>query len=190
MYGFPEDLYRIHYRPQGSRELTDAVLDLLGSRVEVDDTWGIDHGVWTPLHHMVPDAHIPVVELSVDGTRDAAWAYETGELLAPLREHGFAIMGSGNIVHNLREVVDRPDGAPQAVAFSNAARDAVLKRQDQALIGYKTLPHASWAVPMPDHFLPLVTILGATQGETPEVFNDVQNLGAVSMTSFAFGLDA
>ena len=102
MHGFPPELYAITYRPKGNAELTRRVRELLGADVEVDDTWGIDHGAWTPLHHM--------------------------------------------------------------------------------------LPHADYAVPTPDHYLPLLTVLGAAEGERAEVFNKVRNLGSISMTSYAFGL--
>lgn len=92
MYGFPPELYAIKYRPAGSAELTARVRQLLGSDVEVDDTWGIDHGVWTPLHHMLPKANVPVVELSVNGLADARYAYDLGRRLAPLRDEGFVVL--------------------------------------------------------------------------------------------------
>lgn len=189
MYGFPEELYAIHYRPEGNAQLTARVRELLGDDVQVDDTWGIDHGVWTPLHHMLPKADVPVVELSVNGLRDAQYAYDLGRRLAPLRSEGFVVLGSGNVVHNLREVEwDNPDGTPQNVAFDQAVRKAVEARDDQAAVDYQALPSSGYAVPTPEHYLPLLTVLGASEGEAPEVFNDVRNLGAISMTSYAFGL--
>ncbi|MDD5799509.1 MAG: class III extradiol ring-cleavage dioxygenase [Coriobacteriales bacterium] len=189
MYGFPPELYAISYRPKGDAQLTQRVLELLGDDVRVDDTWGIDHGVWTPLHHMLPQADIPVVELSVDGLSDAKHAYEVGRRLAPLRDEGFVVLGSGNVVHNLAQADwDNPDGTPQNLAFDRAVRASVEARDDQKVIAYERLPHARYAVPTPDHYLPLLTVLGASEGETPEVFNDVQNLGSISMTSYAFGL--
>lgn len=189
MYGFPPELYAIHYRPKGNAELTRRVLQLLGDEVSVDDSWGIDHGVWTPAHHMFPKADIPIVELSVNGLADANYAYQVGQKLAALRDDGFVVLGSGNTVHNLREADwDNPHGTPENLAFSNAVRDAVIERDDQAVIDYQRLPHADFAVPTPDHYLPLVSVLGASQGEKPLVFNDIQNLGSISMTSFAFGL--
>ncbi|MGN0076504.1 MAG: dioxygenase [Parafannyhessea sp.] len=190
MYGFPKELYAIRYRPAGNAELTRRVLDLLGDDVQVDDTWGIDHGVWTPLHHMLPQANVPVVELSVNGLADARYAYDLGARLAPLRDEGFVVLGSGNVVHNLREADwDNPDGTPQNVAFDEAVLAAVRSRDDEAVINYQALPHADYAVPTPDHYLPLLTVLGAAKGEEAEVFNKVRNLGSISMTSYAFGLD-
>lgn len=190
MFGFPQELYDIVYRPQGCAELTQAVLDALGDDVSVDDTWGIDHGVWTPLHHMLPDADVPVVELSVNMMKKADYAYELGKRLAPLRDSGFVILGSGNVVHNLHHVEwDNPHGSPENVAFDDAVKAAVLARDDRKIIDWKELPNAKCAVPTPDHFLPLPTVLGAAAGEQAEVFNNVQNLGSISMTSYAFGLD-
>lgn len=190
MYGFPPELYAISYRPAGSAELTQAVLTALGDDVEVDDTWGIDHGVWTPLHHMLPNADVPVVELSVSGLRDARYAYDLGRRLASLRDEGYVILGSGNVVHNLYEVDwDSPRGTAKTVTFDHAVRGAVLARHDEALVDYSSLPYADYAVPTPEHYLPLPTVLGASEGERPEVFNEVQNLGSISMTSYAFGLE-
>ncbi|SET19367.1 4,5-DOPA dioxygenase extradiol [Olsenella sp. KH3B4] len=187
MYGFPPELYAIKYRPAGSAELTARVRQLLGSDVEVDDTWGIDHGVWTPLHHMLPKANVPVVELSVNGLADARYAYDLGRRLVPLRDEGFVVLGSGNVVHNLREADwNNPAGTPACIEFDSAVRAAVEARDDEKVIAYERLPHASYAVPTPDHYLPLLTVLGASEGEKPEVFNDVRNLGAISMTSYAF----
>mgnify|MGYP002115155804 FL=1 len=189
MYGFPPELYAIHYRPSGSKELTERVLELLGDDVAVDDTWGIDHGVWTPLHHMLPEADIPVVELSVNGLKNAKYAYEVGQKLSALRDEGFVVLGSGNVVHNLREADwENPHGTPQSLRFDDAILEAVKKRDDDAVIDFEKLPEAAYAVPTPDHFLPLVTVLGAAQGEEAEVFNHIQNLGSISMTSYAFGL--
>ncbi|MCI7219130.1 DODA-type extradiol aromatic ring-opening family dioxygenase, partial [Parafannyhessea umbonata] len=189
MYGFPPELYAIKYRPAGSAELTRRVQELLGADVEVDDTWGIDHGVWTPLHHMLPNADVPVVELSVNGLADARYAYELGRRLSPLRDEGFVVLGSGNVVHNLRMADwDNPNGTPENVAFDEAVLAAVAARDDDAAIDYQRLPHADYAVPAPDHYLPLLTVLGAAEGEQAEVFNKVRNLGSISMTSYAFGL--
>lgn len=187
MYGFPPELYAIKYRPAGNADLTARVQELLGSDVEVDDTWGIDHGVWTPLHHMLPAANVPVVELSVNALGDARYAYDLGRRLAPLRDEGFVVLGSGNVVHNLREVEwDNPAGTKACNEYDAAVRAAVEARDDEKVINYERLPHASYAAPTPDHFLPLFTVLGASQGEKPEIFNDVRNLGAISMTSYAF----
>ena len=104
MYGFPEELYQVTYPVEGYADLTNRVLELLGDDVKVDDDWGIDHGTWTVLVHMFPDADIPVVQLSVDGLSDPEVHYQLGKRLASLRKEGYLIMASGNVVHNLRQV--------------------------------------------------------------------------------------
>ncbi len=99
----------------------------------------------------------------------------------------WCLLGSGNVVHNLREADwDNPAGTPACIEFDAAVRAAVEARDDEKAIAYERLPHASYAVPTPDHYLPLLTVLGASEGEKPEVFNDVRNLGSISMTSYAF----
>ena len=103
MYGFPKELYEVKYEPKGFRPLTERVLSLLPS-ADVNDDWGIDHGTWTVLTHMFPDVSIPVVQLSIDGKISPKASYEIGKALSPLREEGYLIFGSGNIVHNLYRV--------------------------------------------------------------------------------------
>lgn len=190
MYGFPQALYEVRYPVSGSLELTDAVCAALGDRVSINDDWGIDHGAWTVLVHMFPEADIPVVQLSVDAMIDAQEAYDIGRALNSLRDQGFLLLGSGNVVHNLRQVRwDLADGTTQAQEFSDAIRSAITQRNDQAVIDYEQLPHAQYAVPTQDHFFPLLYVLGAADGsETPLVFNDVCNLGSISMTGYAFGM--
>ena len=189
MYGFPDELYEVDYPAAGSPELGRAVLDLPGLRVQENNQWGIDHGVWTPLVHMFPHADIPIAEFSVSRQLDARESYEVGRKLAALRDEGYLVLGSGNVVHNLRAVEwDNPHGTPMADAFDNAVRTAVQARDDEAVLAYEKLPHAAYAVPTPDHFLPLAYVLGASQGEKPQVFNNIRNLGSISITGYAFGL--
>uniref|UniRef100_UPI00402796E6 dioxygenase family protein n=1 Tax=Mitsuokella multacida TaxID=52226 RepID=UPI00402796E6 len=161
MYGFPPELYALKYEPTGFAALTREVTDLLGNGVEVDDNWGIDHGTWSILVHIFPEADIPVVQLSVNGDIAACQSYELGQKLASLREKGYLIMGSGNVVHNLRRV-----------EWENEHGN----------------PDADYAVPTPDHFLPLLYVLGASQGESPYIFNNIRNLGSMALTGYAFGL--
>lgn len=189
MYGFPEALYEVDYPVAGCPELGQAVLNIPGLRVRENNTWGIDHGVWTPLVHLFPRANIPVVEFSVSRELDAWASYEVGRKLAGLREEGYLLLGSGNVVHNLGAVEwDNPHGSRRADEFDEAVRTAVQARDDEAVLAYEKLPHAAYAVPTPDHYLPLAYLLGAAQGEEPRVFNNVRNLGSISMTSYAFGL--
>ena len=120
MYGFPEELYQVKYPVTGDKELTEKVETVLGDLVSVNNSWGIDHGTWTVLVHMFPKADIPVVQLSVDGTLTAEECYQVGQKLSALREEGYLIFGSGNVVHNLRRVEwDNPDGTEMTNAFND-----------------------------------------------------------------------
>lgn len=191
MYGFPKELYEVKYPVKGNPDLTADVKALLGDAVSVRDDWGIDHGTWTVLCHMFPKADIPVVQLSVNRGLSAQASYNLGARLAPLRDKGYLIFGSGNIVHNLREtnwdMVH--EGTPMTAAFDKYIVDAIAKRDDEAVIQYEKGPHADYAVPTPDHFLPIPYILGATQGEKATFFNQIFDLGSMDMTGFTFGLE-
>ena len=189
MFGFPRELYEFKYPVKGDVVLADRVSDLLGERVSVKNDWGIDHGTWTVLCHMFPDADIPVVQLSVDGALSKDEIYEIGKSLAPLRDEGYLIFASGNVVHNLRMVDwDNPNGSDECIAFNEAITNYVVARNDKAVVAYETVPNAAYAVPTPEHYLPLIYCLGAAEGETPEVFNNHCELGAIAMTGYAFGM--
>lgn len=189
MYGFPKALYEVEYKPKGCAELSDAVLSVKGLDVEVDNSWGIDHGTWTPLVHLFPGATIPIVQLSVNGVAGPQGCYDIGKQLAPLREQGYLIMGSGNVVHNLRRVNwNSNHGSPETISFNDFIVKAVENRDDETVIDYQQDKNARYAAPTPDHFLPLLYILGASEGEKPLVFNNVCNLGSIAMTGFAFGM--
>ena len=189
MYGFPPELYEVKYPVKGDAALGERVQKLLGKGCKVNNDWGIDHGTWTVLVHMFPDADIPVVQLSVNGLLKPEEHYEFGKTLAALREEGYLIFGSGNVVHNLRMVEwNNPNGSEACVAFNDYVAGKVASRDDDAVIHYERIPNAAYAVPTPDHYLPLLYILGATEGEAPTVFNNVCNLGSIAMTGFAFGL--
>ena len=190
MYGFPKALYDFKYPVKGSPELSGRVSALLGGKVSVNDDWGIDHGTWTVLCHMFPEADVPVVQLSVDGTLSPDEIYNLGKALSPLRDEGYLILASGNVVHNLRLVEwDNPDGSPHCLAFNEAITEYVRNREDDRVIAYEYVPNAGYAAPTPEHFLPLLYMLGAAEGEKPLVFNNHCELGAIAMTGYAFGLD-
>lgn len=187
MYGFPEELYRVKYPVKGDRKLTDRVLEALGNLVSVDDSWGIDHGTWTVLVHMFPKADIPVVQLSVDGTLTGEQCHEIGQKLSALRDEGYLIFGSGNVVHNLRRVEwDNQDGTKMTHAFNDYIIDAVKAGNKEKVIHYADGPEAAYAVPTPEHYLPLIYCLGAADGNRAEVFNNVCNLGSMAMTGFVW----
>ena len=189
MFGFPNELYEVKYPVKGSKELTKDVEKILGNEVKINDDWGIDHGTWTVFVHMFPEAKIPVVQLSVDANLSANKAYKLGEKLAKLREKGYLIVGSGNIVHNLRKIEwDNPKGTQEADKFDRYILENISKREDEKVIKYEEHEYSNYAVPTPDHFMPILYILGASQGEKPYIFNEMRELGSLSMTSYAFGL--
>ena len=189
MFGFPNELYEVKYPVKGSKELTKDVEKILGNEVKINDDWGIDHGTWTVLVHMFPEAKIPVVQLSVNANLSANKAYKLGEKLAKLREKGYLIVGSGNIVHNLRKIEwDNPKGTREADKFDRYILDNISKREDKKVIKYEEHEYSNYAVPTPDHFMPILYILGASQGEKPYIFNEMRELGSLSMTSYIFGL--
>ncbi len=185
MYGFPRALYEVKYPVRGCAELSDAVLDIKELGAVVDNTWGIDHGTWTPLVHVFPDADIPVVQLSVNGVITPRLCYEIGQLLAPLRQRGYLIMGSGNVVHNLRRVNwDSQQGSPEAVAFNHYITEAVERRDDETVIDYVRHPDARYAAPTADHFLPLLYVLGSNSGRHVTTFNNHLELDSMAMTGY------
>lgn len=189
MYGFPQELYEVKYPVSGCAELSGRVKELLGSRVQANDFWGIDHGTWTVLVHVFPEADVPVVQLSVDATLPPRDLRDIGRALAPLRDEGYLVFASGNIVHNLGLVDwEHPDaGSAETLAFNADVIAKVRVHDEDALLDYTALPHCKYAIPTPDHYLPLAYALGAADGDDAEVFNDICNLGSMSMTGFIFG---
>ena len=185
--GFPRPLYEVRYPAPGDPALARRVHDLLAPLpVRLDDTWGLDHGTWSVLVHLVPDASIPVVQLSLDETAPPAFHFDLGRRLGPLRDEGILILGSGNLVHNLhaygwgRHV---PEPYEWAVRFEAAARRLIVDGDVSPLIDYETLgPEALLSVPTPDHFLPLLYVLGARRA-TDAVDVPVEGIdgGSVSM---------
>jgi 4,5-DOPA dioxygenase extradiol len=164
--GFPEELYEIKYPAPGDPVLAKRVRDALASLpVELDGEWGLDHGAWSVLCHAFPEAHIPVVQLSIDRTQPPSFHYKIGKLLAPLRNEGVLLLGSGNLVHNLQAYEwDRPDvGAfDWASRFEEKVRGLLQTGDDAPLIDYGTMgPEAKLSVPTPDHYLPLLYVLGS-----------------------------
>lgn len=199
MYGFPDELYQVEYAPAGNPELAHRVLGLLNASPEVaaagraaaDTSWGVDHGVWSVLCRMLPEDDIPVVMMSVDGRRTPKQLFAAGWALAPLRDEGVLIFGSGNVVHNLRRCdFSMGDGGyPEAVAFDRSVADAVRERDFARAADYRL--HGDWrlACGPADHFDPLPVVLGvAAPDDTVSVWNQSYQAGALSMTSFTIGL--
>ncbi len=163
--GFPQELYEMRYPAPGDPALAAKVRDILAPiPVELDKEWGFDHGAWSVLYHMFPDADIPVAQLSVDRTQPPSFHYEIGKLLAPLRDEGILLLSSGNLVHNLQAYEwDRPDAGAfdWASRFEENIRVLLQAGEDTQLIDYPALGHgAKLSVPTPDHYLPLLYILG------------------------------
>jgi 4,5-DOPA dioxygenase extradiol len=188
MYGFPKELYDVKYPVSGYAGLTKAVQSVLGNAVSVNDDWGIDHGTWTVLVHMFPDADIPVVQLSVNRHLTGEQSFELGKKLQRLRDEGYLIFGSGNVVHNLMLADwDNDGGTDATVRFNDSITDAVVSGRKEQVIRYETHPDAAYAVPMPDHYLPLLYCLGAAGEDHAAVFNNVCNLGTMAMTGYIWG---
>jgi len=164
--GFPPELFQVQYPAPGDPALASRVQQLLSPlEVTQDDSWGLDHGTWSVLKHVYPAADVPVVQLSIDETKPAAFHFEIGKKLAPLRDEGILIAGSGNLVHNLHTYAwGRHPREPYdwAVRFETAARDMILAGDVQPLIDYETLGQdAALCIPTPEHYLPLLYVLGA-----------------------------
>jgi 4,5-DOPA dioxygenase extradiol len=167
-YGFPQALFDVQYPAPGDPRLAARVRELLAPLdVALDQTWGLDHGTWSVLKHAFPAADVPVVQLSIDATKPPAFHHALGAHLAPLRDDGVLIVGSGNVVHNLR-MIGWGGGAPYdwAVRFNDYVRGAIAAKQYDRLIDYpKAGPDARLAVPTPDHYLPLLYVLGSQAPE-------------------------
>jgi 4,5-DOPA dioxygenase extradiol len=191
--GFPRELYEVEYPASGSPALANRVRELLAPlAVGLDQSWGLDHGTWSVLCHVFPGADIPVVQLSIDETQPAQFHYELGQRLAPLRAEGILIIGSGNLVHNLHTYAwGRHEVEPYdwAVRFEQRARELMLQKQDQTLVNYETMGRdAMLSAPTPDHYLPLLYILGLRQPGDDVTF-PVEGFdgGSISMLTVKIG---
>jgi 4,5-DOPA dioxygenase extradiol len=191
--GFPRELYQLQYPAPGDPELALRVRDLLAPlTVKLDNSWGFDHGTWSVLRHVYPDADVPVVQLSIDETQPAAFHFDLGKKLAVLRDEGVLIIGSGNLVHNLhayawgQRIVDPYDWA---VRFETKAKDMILAGEFQSLIDYEELGRdAMLSIPTPDHYLPLLYLLGSgRQGEHVSFPVEGVDGGSVSMLAVRLG---
>ncbi|HWG49237.1 MAG TPA: 4,5-DOPA dioxygenase extradiol [Candidatus Acidoferrales bacterium] len=191
--GFPRELYQVKYPAPGDPDLARRVQKMLAPlQVNLDESWGLDHGTWSVLFHVYPQADIPVVQLSIDETQPAAFHYELGRRLAPLRDEGVLIMGSGNLVHNLhayawgRHPVDPFDWA---VRFEEQVREMVVAGEHKPLIEYEKLGRdALLSIPTPDHYLPFLYALATRRQGEPVAF-PIQGVdgGSISMLTVQVG---
>lgn len=189
--GFPQALYEVQYPAPGSPEMAKQTQGLIRkTKVGLTDKWGLDHGAWSVIRHLYPDADIPVIQMSLDYSQGAQFHYDLGKELSALRRKGVLIIGSGNLVHNLRLVAwNKLDTAGYGFDWAEEAQAKmnqwILSGNHKALIDYKKQGHAfDLAIPTPDHYLPLLYVLGLVEkNEALSLFNDKAVGGSLSMTS-------
>ena len=191
--GFPRELYEVKYPAPGDPELAKRVQTLLAPvPVQLDQRWGLDHGTWSVLCHVFPEAKVPVVQLSIDETQPAAFHYEVAKKLVSLRDEGVLVVGSGNLVHNLHAYAwgrRQTEPLDWAMRFEERARDLILAGEHELLVNYETLGRdAQLSVPTPEHYLPLLYML-ALRRENDAVSFPVEGFdgGSVSMLSVKIG---
>lgn len=191
--GFPRALFQVQYSAAGDPALAQDVLHRLHPQaVTLDQDWGLDHGAWTVLRHMFPNADVPVVQLSIDETKPAHLHYALGRALAELRDENVLILGSGNLVHNLHTYAwgdTQAQAYDWAIRFEDVAREAMLRNDHGPLIEYEHLGRdAALSVPTPDHFLPLLYVLGTQRADDQVSFvTSGFDGGSVSMLSVRIG---
>ena len=190
--GFPQELFEVHYPAHGNTALAVRVRELLAPiDVALDNSWGLDHGTWSVLVHAYPGADVPVVQLSIDGTKPPRFHYQLAQKLAPLRDEGVLIVGSGNVVHNLGRIQWTEDAKPYdwAVRFNNEVRSHLAAHEHAPLIDYMTWgDEARLSVPTPDHYLPLLYVI-AQQGKNEAVSLPVDGIeyGSIGMLTVVIG---
>ena len=192
-YGFPQALYDMDYPAPGDPALAQEVAGMLAPYARADlDSWGYDHGTWSVLAHMYPEADVPTIQLSMDLRLSPRGHYQIGQALRPLRDRGVLILGAGNIVHNLRLFRRDPNTppAPFAARFNETVKAKALASDHDALIDYASLdPEVNLAFPEPEHFQPLLYVLGAQHpGEAVEFVTD-RVYSTIAMTSVLVGAE-
>lgn len=184
-HGFPKEMYNLKYAAPGSPEFAKETQNLVDlTQIELDHEWGLDHGTWCVLNSMYPEADIPVFQLSINYKKKGEWHYDLAKQLQALREKGVLIMGSGNIVHNLRLSFNKHyDFVPE---FDNFFKTKVNERDFAPLVNYEKLGNAAkMSIPTPEHYLPSIYTLGLIdKKENIQFFNETSMAGAISMRSF------
>ncbi|MFA6484516.1 MAG: 4,5-DOPA dioxygenase extradiol [Bacteroidales bacterium] len=193
--GFPQELFNVQYPAPGSPQLAKETKNTVTkSAVGLDEKWGLDHGAWSVIKHLYPKADVPVVQLSLDYMQNARYHYDLARELASLRRKGILILGSGNMVHNLRMVswdkIREPEyGYDWAIEASEKMKQYILAGDHQSLIDYQSQGKSfNLAIPTPDHYLPLLYALALQEKNEPlTLFNDKAVMGSLTMTSLKIG---
>lgn len=193
--GFPKALFEVNYPAPGNPTLAvDTTALIKSTHVGLDHDWGLDHGTWTVVRQMYPQANIPVLQLSIDYAKPAAYHYALAKELASLRKKGVLIIGSGNMVHNLRMIAwdkaSQPEyGYDWALELDQKFKEHIVKGDHQPLINYQSLGAGTrYAIPTPDHYYPLLYTLGVqSENEPVSIFNDKAIMGSLTMTSVKLG---
>jgi 4,5-DOPA dioxygenase extradiol len=189
-YGFPRELNEMQYPAPGSPELAKRVIQLLGSeRVSTDQRWGLDHGTWSVLARMYPQADIPVVQLSLGQTREGQFHYDLGKELLSLRDEGVLILGSGNVVHNLGMADPGGEAFPWAIEFDQQVKECIEKKDHHPLIHFQQMGRSALlSINSAEHYLPLLYILALQQPDEEVTFYCEKIFwGSLSMRCVQFG---
>jgi 4,5-DOPA dioxygenase extradiol len=184
--GFPQELFDVQYPAPGSMQLAvETKKSITKTTVGLDSKWGLDHGTWSVLLPMYPKADIPVIQLSLDASRPPEYHYELAKELSALRDRGILILGSGNIVHNLRKAVWGGKPYDWALEFDASVKKYIIDGDDKSLINYSKIPGGELSVPTNEHYLPMLYILALRRPkEQPVFYNEKIDLAAASMRSF------
>ena len=192
--GFPKALFDVQYPAPGSPEFAKETKRIITkTQVELDDKWGLDHGAWSVVKHLYPHADVPIIQMSIDYTQDAAYHYALAKELAVLRNKGVLIIGSGNMVHNLGMVawdkLNLTYGFDWAIEASEKMKKFILADDHQSLIRFKSQGKAfDLAIPSPEHYLPLIYAIALKEkNEQLILFNDKALAGSLTMTSIKIG---
>jgi len=194
-WGFPQALFDVQYPAPGNPELAKNIQAMVKkNHVELDESWGLDHGAWSVIKHLYPNADVPVIQLSLDYRQTPQYHYELAQQLQALRNKGVLIVGSGNMVHNLGMVAwDKLNtdnyGYDWAIEANTKMKSLILNNQHDALINYSKNGKAfALSIPTPEHYLPLLYVLGLkNKNETVSIFNDMAVGGSLYMTSVKVG---
>lgn len=193
--GFPKELFDVQYPAPGSSFLAEETAKLITStNVGLDHDWGLDHGTWSIVRHMFPDANVPVLQLSIDYNKPAAYHYNLAKELYDLRKRGVLVIGSGNMIHNLRMIdwknmAEPGFGFDWAKSLNETFKKKILSKDHKDLIEYERLGEAArLAIPTPDHYYPMLYALALMNNKDDvSIFNDEYVGGSLSMTSFRLG---